>query len=207
MRLSAWGGPKACRSDENRKEFSDMLIDEQAYADFLSGNTAAFDALMLRYGDSLTLYLHAILHDWHDAEDLMIEAFARIMVKRPAIRTGGFQAYLFKTGRNLALRFAAKRGKTSAFSPEALQEELAETVFTESAYLKAERGRALYRCLGRIEPQYREALWLVYLQELSYRQAAQVLGVREKRIDHLLQRGKTLLRQELEKEGVTDAHE
>jgi len=34
-----------------------------------------------------------------------------------------------------------------------------------------------------------------------------VLGIREKKLDYLLQRGKQVLRQELEKEGVTDAHE
>ncbi len=45
------------------------------------------------------------------------------------------------------------------------------------------------------------------MEDLSYRQASEVLNVSEKKIDHLLQRGKQALRQELEKEGVTDAHE
>ena len=73
-----------------------MLTDSECYNLFLKGDTAAYDELMLRYGDSLTYYLYGYLHDWHDAEDMMIEAFARIMAKRPRIGEGAFKAYLFK---------------------------------------------------------------------------------------------------------------
>ena len=180
--------------------------DETIYLRFLSGETEAFDALMLRYGDSLTVYLNAMLHNWQDAEDLMIEAFARIMVKKPAIRSGGFKAYLFKTGRNLALRYASKRGRAQTFALEELTEELSSPEHTEGYYLDAEHKQALHRCLNRLDPEYREALWLVYMEELSYRQTSRVLGIKEKKLDHLLERGKRALRQELEKEGVTDAH-
>ena len=184
-----------------------MLTDQEAYAGFLSGDTSAFDGLMIRYGDGLTVYLYGYLHNWHDAEDMMIEAFARIMVKRPAIRDGGFKAYLFKTGRNLALRYAAKRGRARTFTLEELHGEVSAPTLLETHYLDEERKQALYCCLDRIDPLYREALWLVYLEELTYRQAANVLGISEKKIDRLLQRGKRVMRQELEKEGVTDAHE
>ena len=64
----------------------------------------------------------------------------------------------------------------------------------------------LHICLDRIEPQLKEALWLVYFEEMSYREAADIMGVNTKRIDHLLTRGKRKLREELEKEGVTDAN-
>ena len=181
--------------------------DHRLYLRFLSGETAAFDELMLRYGDSLTRYLHAVLQNPQDAEDLMIEAFARILVKKPSIRDGCFKAYLFKTGRNLALRFGAKRGRLQAFALEELPEALSSPKETEPQYLDHERRLALHRCLNRIEPQVREALWLVYMEGLSYREASEVLHVSEKKIDRLLQRGKLVLRQELEKEGVTGAYE
>ncbi|MBR6014761.1 MAG: sigma-70 family RNA polymerase sigma factor, partial [Firmicutes bacterium] len=71
--------------------------DDELYSLYLSGDNAAYDELMLRYGDSITVFLNGYLHNVHDAEDLMIEAFARIMVKKPLIKVGGFKAYLFKT--------------------------------------------------------------------------------------------------------------
>ena len=68
-----------------------------------------------------------------------------------------------------------------------------------------ERDAVLSLCLNRIAPQYREALWLVYVLDMRYAQAADVLGCSVKKIDHLLDNGKKRLRQELEKEGIPDA--
>ena len=163
--------------------------------------------LLIRHGDSLTLYLNARLRDWHEAEDLMIEAFARIMVKRPGIRDGGFKAYLFKTARNLAARSESKRKRLATFELDTYEEDASEPDRAVSRLLETERKTALHRCLGRIDPVYREALWLVYAEDMSYAQAADVLGTTRKRIDNLLSQGKQLMRRELEKEGVTDAHE
>ena len=60
---------------------------------------------MEKYGDALTLYICGYLNDPHEAEDLMIEAFSRLFAKERPIRgAGSFQAYLYKTARNLALR-------------------------------------------------------------------------------------------------------
>lgn len=82
-----------------------MISDEMAYRQYLDGQEQAADLLVERYGDPLVYYLHGYLKDLHEAEDLMIEAFAQIFAKaRPIHRTGSFKAYLYKTARNLALR-------------------------------------------------------------------------------------------------------
>ena len=73
------------------------------------------------------------------------------------------------------------------------------------AMLKKERSAALTRCLNRIAPQYREALWLVYATGLSHSDAASVLGCGVKRVENLLYNGKARLRAELQKEGITNA--
>jgi RNA polymerase sigma-70 factor (ECF subfamily) len=61
--------------------------------------------------------------------------------------------------------------------------------------------------MGRIDPELKEALWLVYIEELTYKDAALVMGVKPKRVDHLLTRGKEHMRRELAKEGITNAYE
>lgn len=55
--------------------------------------------------------------------------------------------------------------------------------------------------LGKLKKEYRETLFLVYFEELSYRQAAQVLGRTEQQITNLVYRGKQQLKQLLEQEG------
>lgn len=184
-----------------------MNRDDELYRQFLGGKTSAYDELMIRYGDSLTFYLYGYLHNWQDAEDLTVEAFARLMVKKPRIREGGFKAYLYKTARNLASRFHSRERRIESFSLEGAEKELVGSFSPEECFQDEEKKRILHLCLERIDPELREALWLVYFEELSYADAAAVMGVSKKRVDHLLQRGKTLLRTELMKEGITNAHE
>ena len=184
-----------------------MPSDDKLYHSFLTGDTSAYDELLLRYGDSLTLYLKGYLSSWQDAEDLMVEAFARIMVKKPRIREGGFKAYLFKTARNLASRFYSRIKRSNLFSLEGMEKDIADSVSLEQKLQEKERSRILHLCLDRIAPEIKEALWLVYFEDMTYKDAALVMGVSTKRIDRLLQKGKILLREELEKEGITNAYE
>ena len=53
----------------------------------------------------------------------------------------------------------------------------------------------------------KEALWLFYFEDLSYAEAADIMGIRTKQFDHLLSRGKEEMRRELMKEGVDNANE
>lgn len=195
-----------------------MLTDDELYHLFLKGDTNSYDELMIRYGDSLTVYLNGYLHDWQDSEDLMIEAFARIMVKRPRMNEGKFKAYLFKTARNLASRFYSVKRRVDSFSLDSMDPDVQSIVLAGSraandephgaARMAAdERRKVLLECMGRIDPELKEALWLVYIEELTYKEAALVMGVKPKRVDHLLTRGKEHMRRELAKEGITNAYE
>ena len=72
----------------------------------------------------------------------------------------------------------------------------------EEVLLATEQSRALYSCLDRIPGEYREALFLVYIEEMSYDEAGAVMRKTRKQIDNLVQRGKRAARELLEAEGV-----
>ena len=179
------------------------MPDDELYARYLSGDETGCDELMLRYGDAVVAYLYGFLRDWQEAEDLMLELFARIMVRKPAIRPGGFRAYLFKSARHEAARSHRLKLRRQEFSLDDAPPPASDS--SEDEFLRTERGEALRRSLARIEAQYREPLWLVYAMGLSYAQAAAVLGCGTKKVDNLLMAGKKLLRRELEKEGIEHA--
>ena len=162
---------------------------------------------MIRYGDSLTYFLNGYLHNPDDAEDLMIEVFARLIVKRPKIGEGNFKAYIYRSARNLATRFHEKKIRTQMFSLDEIGEKGMEPALSGDGFADDERRKILHICLGRIPPEMREALWLFYFEGMSYADIAAVMRVNKKRIDHLLSKGRDRLKRELEKEGVTDAVE
>lgn len=184
-----------------------MWSDDELYSRFMNGDVPSYDELMIRHGDGLILYLNGYLHNWQDAEDLMIEAFARIMVKKPSIGAGKFKAYLYKTARNLAARFHERGKRAEVFSLDGMDAEIADQKHVDQKLQEDERKKILHLCMERIDPQMAEALWLVYFEDMSYAQAGMVMNVSTKKIDHLLEKGKKKLKAELEKEGITNAYE
>ena len=97
-----------------------MVTDDILYRRYLGGDEDSLSALMERHGDKLTLYLDGCLHDLHESEDLMIEAFAYLIAKQPRIRDGGFRAYLYRSARHMALRLLSGKRAQLCFSPDAL---------------------------------------------------------------------------------------
>ena len=182
------------------------VSDDELYERYREGDSSAYDALMQRYDDNLLWYLYGMMHDYQEAEDMMIEAFARIMVKRPWIGKGCFKAYLFKTGRNLVIRHLKKASRYDQFSLDGMETELAADENVERDVVKDDKTKILHRCLERVDPTMREALYLIYFDNMSYGEAAEVLKVNLKKIDNLVSRGKQRLKEELEKEGVTDPY-
>ena len=174
--------------------------DEQLFVRSVRGDDSALRVLMERYGNSLTLFLNGYVHDLDTAEDIMIEAFSIMITRHPLLREGGFKAYLYKTGRNIALRH--RRNRMHILSLEELQLDVESGEQVEEGMLNGEDQLALYRALALIPAPYREALYLVYLEDMSYDEAGAVMRKTRKQVDNLVQRGKRAARALLEKEGL-----
>lgn len=174
--------------------------DEQLFDRLTHGDVEALEPLMERYGDACTLYVNGYLHDLDMAEELMMESFSRMLLTRPRLREGGFKPYLYKTARNLAVRHLSDRKLFMSF--EDLPHELAEERQLEESIIADERNRELYDSLDRIPADYREALYLVYLENMSYDEAGAVMRKSRKQVDNLVQRGKAAMRSLME-EGTS----
>ena len=180
-----------------------MKSDEELYMLFLQGHTDCYDELMVRYGDALTAYLKGFLQSFEDAEDLMIEAFARIMAKKPKIKFG-FKAYLYKVAHNLVFKLYKKEKQLKIFSLDTFDEETTSSgECFEDKIFDDDRKKALHRCIERLEPDQKEAVWLVYFEKISYEQTAEIMKVSKKKVDYWLTRAKIVLKREMEKEGYT----
>ena len=181
------------------------MEDDELYSSFLYGNTESFDKLMVKYGDHLVCFLKGYLRSIEDAEDMMIEAFASIMARKPNIGAGNFKSYLFRVGHNLVYHHYKKEKRLDVFSLENLDDELPDGEHFEDKLLDDEKKKALHRCLQRLDPELREAVWLVYFEKLHYEEAARIMGIARKKVDNLLTKAKGLLRAELKKEGFEEA--
>ena len=199
---------KNCEANRYKRNSSEGMADPDEnditlYQRFLSGDDSGLQRLMERYGNSLMLYIDGYLHDIHEAEDLMIEAFAYFVAKRPRLRDNGFRAYLYKSARHLALRCLQKKRRKQLFSFDDLEQEPESDVLLETLVQTDERNRILWRCMDELAPAYREALYLVYFEGMRHAEAAAVMRKTEKQIADLVYRGRASLRKTLEREGIT----
>ena len=72
-----------------------MITDELLYQRYHSGDESAANELVKRHADALTLYLYGCIQDFHEAEDLMIEAFSLMFAKkRPVSLDWNFPGFI-----------------------------------------------------------------------------------------------------------------
>ena len=103
----------------------------------------------------------------------------------------------------MALRHKSRR--KHFFSMDDLVEEPEGKILVEEVVRTKERNRILHLCMLELNPAYREALYLIYFEGMSYLQAAEIMGKTVKQITNIVYRGKASLRGLLEREGISNA--
>ena len=181
-----------------------MITDETLYHRYLDGDDSGLTELMERYGNSLTYYIHGYINDIQDAEDLMIEAFAYIATKKPKVQEACLKAYLYKSARNLALRFVSKKHLNRFFGFEDMENEPESKIHIEEIIQKDERNHTLHLCMEQLKPNYREALYLVYFENMHHAEVAVIMRKTEKQVSDMIYRAKNSLRKQLCQEGIVN---
>ena len=170
------------------------------YRRYLEGDDDALAELMKEYENGLILYINSIVHDIAFSRELSDEVFFRLALKKPAYKENySFKAWLYAIGRNLAknhlTRFMVK------VRAESLDEPIVSSEDLERADIKNEEKLMLHRTMKKLKTQHQQVLTLVYFEQLSNAEAAEVMHKTVRQIENLLYRAKISLKAELEKEG------
>lgn len=184
-----------------------MLTDERLYERYFLGERKAAELLVERYSDLLIRYICGYLADYHESEDLMIEAFAQMFAKkRPVTSEHCFKAYLYKTARNLAIRHRSKK-RFPLLDLQQTEFEMSGIVGADTDLLRKEQNRQLIHAMEQIKDEYREVLYLLYFEEMKYEEAGRVMGKSVPQITNLAHRARKSVKKVLEKEGFVYAHQ
>lgn len=174
-----------------------LNTDEELYARFLCGHDDALGQLMDRHMNRLILFCFTFLHSVAEAEEMALDAFAVIAMKRNVWRGGSFQRWLYRIARNLSIsRYRTLRLNHAPFD-EAHHMEVSSA---EAEFLQQEEKRTVLSHLERLPEGERQVLTLLYLKNASYARTAEMLGMDEKKVDNLAYRGKKRLREWLRQE-------
>ncbi len=169
---------------------------------FLDGDESAFDEIMKEYFRSLVFFICRYVRDVNIAEDIAIDAFSDLCVHRHRYNFKvSLKTYLFMIGRSRALDYLKrqKHAETVGFSDAV--ELASEDGEPADAVLQGERKKAVNLAVAKLPPEMATAVHLVYIEEMTYDEAAKVMKRSRKQVDNLLYRAKKELRSILGEEG------
>jgi len=146
-----------------------------------SGDPEALGRLLDRLWEPLVGYARRILPEGMDPQDVVQEAFVRLWSRRVQLREdGSLKALLYKTVRNASLdelRTSRRRQKILATGP---QPSRPRTPYEDVH--GAELQRLAAGAVGQLPEKRREVFRLIREEGLSYRDAAEVLGLSEQTV-------------------------
>ncbi len=162
---------------------------ESSYRRFLEGDNSAFDEIMKAHFDSLLFFINGFVRDLPAAEDIAIDTFSDLLVHRHRYDFRvSLKTYLFMVGRSRALNHLKAQKRHVHISLEDVG------TLPEPAGLPQEDRSALNQALDTLPEDQKLAVYLIYYQALTYREAAKVMKKSEKQVDNLLYRAKKALR-------------
>jgi RNA polymerase sigma-70 factor (ECF subfamily) len=188
---------------------------------FRQGERDAFEWLVRQYRQPAVGFAYHLTGDYHTAEDLAQDSFAYLLVYPERFDArASFKTYLFTILRNKSIDSLRKRQRTlpveagmrrrpdSSFSGDYTGDNLPEgnrmpppgLDDPERMAIVHEEDREWQRRLLTLKPDYRMAVYLVDVGEMSYTEAAAIMGRTTVSFKVLLHRARKKLRQIYEKE-------
>jgi RNA polymerase sigma-70 factor (ECF subfamily) len=166
----------------------------------LSGNETAWEDLVKLHTRRVYSICYRFTSSDSAAQDLTQDVFLRVFKNLGSFRSGegSFVVWLSRLTRNLLIdhyrRTKLERSTESLEEQAPILEEKAETLSkTDRMLAGREASEMLQGALQKLSPELRETVILRDLEELEYREIAQILNVPEGTVKSRLNRGRAEL--------------
>src|SRR5689334_11799605 len=184
--------------DGQRGRFLDA--DNQLVERCLGGEETAWEDLVKVHTRRVYAICYRFTGSDHEAQDLTQDVFLRVFRSLKSFRAGegSFAVWLARLARNLLIdhyrRTKLERASDSIEDQlPMLEEKTASLGRTEGLLAGREASEVLQAALQKLSPDLRETVILRDLEELEYREIAQVLHVPEGTVKSRLNRGRAEL--------------
>jgi RNA polymerase sigma-70 factor (ECF subfamily) len=183
--------------------------DAQLVERCLRGQEAAWEDLVKLHTRRVYAICYRFTNSDPEAQDLTQEVFLRVFKSLKSFRAGEglFAVWLGRLTRNLLIdhyrRARMDRATESLEDVAAVEESAAAMARTEGMLAGREAAELLQAALQKLSPDLRETVILRDLEELEYREIAEVLNIPEGTVKSRLNRGRAELARILRKQKVS----
>src|SRR4051794_30216347 len=159
----------------------------------------SWDDVVREHADRVYRLAYRLTGDAHDAEDLTQETFIRVFRSLAAYQPGTFEGWLHRITTNLFLDMVRRRQRIRF---DALPEDAGDRLAgsgpgPEQTYDEMHLDPEIQAALDALPPDFRVAVVLCDLEQLSYEEIAATLGIKVGTVRSRIHRGRVLLRQAL----------
>jgi RNA polymerase sigma-70 factor (ECF subfamily) len=155
------------------------------------GDAQAFEQIVLRHQASAWNIAYRFVGNREDAEDLVQDAFLRLLNAAARYRpTASFQTYFSRIISRLCLDHIQKKRPALL---DTLPEREDPSPLPDGVLISTEKASAVRRGIAQLPPKQRLAVILRYYEEYSYREIAIAMDTTEKAVERLLARGREML--------------
>jgi|YelNatPaOPRAMG01_1025707.scaffolds.fasta_scaffold03174_6 RNA polymerase sigma-70 factor (ECF subfamily) len=175
----------------------------------LGGDETAWEDLVRAYTKRVYSICYRFTGSEAEAQDLTQDVFLRVFKTLKTFRAGegSFTVWLTRLARNLLIdhyRRTKLERATDSIEDQlpVLEERSAVSARTDGMLAGREAGELLRLALQKLSPELRETVILRDLEELEYREIAQILNVPEGTVKSRLNRGRAELARILRKHKV-----
>ena len=199
-----WAPPQSCISTSHSLD-ADLNLVERC----LAGNDTAWEDLVKTHTRRVYAICYRFTGADAEAQDLTQDVFLRVFKNLRSFRAGegSFMVWLTRLTRNLLIdhyrRTKLDRVTDSLEDQAPLLEEKATFTRTDSMLAGREASEMLQGALQKLSPELRETVILRDLEELEYREIAQILSVPEGTVKSRLNRGRAELARVLKRSRVS----
>jgi RNA polymerase sigma-70 factor (ECF subfamily) len=168
-----------------------------------NGDADAFGILVRRYEEKMLRYARKFLFQSSDIQDVVQEVFVKAYVNIKSFDASRrFSPWLYRIAHNEFIN-AGRKFKSLpvfAFDLDALFPHLPAKETADENYRRKEIKDLLEKYLAKLSPKYREPLILYYIEEMSYKEIADILKIPVATVGIRLKRGKDTLSELMEEE-------
>lgn len=179
-------------------------LDKKLYNDYLNGEKEAFEILYNKYKNKIEYFIYNIVKDYQKAEDIAQETFIYV-IQHKMRENSSFKYYIYLVARSKALNYinVEKRRneiteKYFANDNEQIEKDVLDIITAE------ESKKELLESIELLDERYKNAIYLVNIEGLSYEETSKILGETLQNTKNLIHRGKKQLRKILLKKGFNE---
>ena len=171
----------------------DKELDDELYNNYLNGEKEAFEILYNKYKKRIEYFIYNIIKDYQKAEDLTQETFIYVMQNKIK-ENCSFKYYIYLKAKGIALNFIKVENTRNEIREKYLNKETQIEKDVLDVILKEETKKELIESIDLLDEKYKNAMYLVCIEEMSYEETARILGETIQNIKNLVHRGKKQLR-------------